>query len=82
MSTQISETVFIPLLKCMYCGNEWIPRSTKKPKVCPKCKRYGWETGQTKKKKKHRGGANVNKGNTPHLGPATKEFLERMSKET
>jgi len=35
----------ISILKCGHpdCRHEWIPRSTKKPKVCPKCKRYNWD---------------------------------------
>ena len=36
----------IQKLKCLRpeCGNEWFPRSEQKPKVCPKCKSYKWDT--------------------------------------
>lgn len=31
-------------LKCKFedCLHEWYPRADALPKVCPKCKRYGW----------------------------------------
>jgi len=81
MSIQPSPTIPITTLKCMYpdCGNEWIPRSSKLPKVCPKCKRYGWETGRVRKRK-HRGGKNVDRA-TAHIGPATQKFLEEQRKK-
>ena len=81
MSTQPLSTVPIPILHCMYkdCGNEWIPRTSRMPKVCPKCKKYGWETGRTKKRKR-KGGKHVNVGVSAHLGPETEKFL-RQRKE-
>lgn len=29
-------------LKCLRCQHEWYPRTPKKPKVCPVCKRKNW----------------------------------------
>jgi len=29
---------------CKRCGHGWIPNSTTKPKVCPKCKSPYWDT--------------------------------------
>lgn len=29
--------------KCIKCKHEWIKRSEKEPKQCPKCKQYGWK---------------------------------------
>ena len=78
----------VPVLHCMYpdCGNDWIPRTDRTPKVCPKCKRYGWQTGITRKKK-GKGGKDAIKvtkgksaeGISAHLGPKTEEFLHKMS---
>jgi len=29
---------------CERCGHVWQPRrTTRRPKVCPKCKRYDWQ---------------------------------------
>lgn len=60
-------------LKCMYddCGNVWRPRTDRMPKVCPRCKRYGWETGSTRKRK----GGKKNVKTKSGLGPATDQFL-------
>lgn len=82
MSTQPSITIPIPVLTCMYtdCGNEWVPRTTRMPKVCPKCKRYGWEIGSTQKRKGKGGKKHVKK--TAHLGPKTEKFLQQHRKET
>ncbi len=40
--TEISVTT----LKCLYqdCLHEWTPRFPRLPAVCPKCKRYNWNT--------------------------------------
>ena len=34
----------LPKLRCLRCGHTWIPRTPKKPKVCPnpKCKSPYW----------------------------------------
>ncbi len=46
----------IPTLKCKRCGHEWIPRTTKYPKVCASCnspywnKEKGWYSKMRKKK--------------------------------
>lgn len=29
-------------LKCFRCNHEWIPRTSKVPMVCPRCKSYEW----------------------------------------
>ena len=84
MSTPVPKTVPVPILKCMYkdCGNEWVPRTDRMPKVCPKCKRYGWEEGTTKKRKSTGGKKHVTKMvESAHLGPQTKKFLKQR-KET
>lgn len=38
--------------KCNLCEHEWDSRISGKPKVCPKCKRYDWETKKELKQKK------------------------------
>lgn len=35
--------LLITILRCLRCKHEWLPRRPRKPKVCPKCKRYDWE---------------------------------------
>lgn len=30
-------------LLCLRCGHKWLPRSVKRPEVCPHCKRYDWD---------------------------------------
>jgi len=84
MNTQPSSTVPVPVLHCAYtdCGNEWVPRTTHMPKVCPKCKRYGWQTGATDKKTnnhKPKGGKKHVK-KTADLGPETEKFLKQHNK--
>lgn len=72
----------IPLLKCMYkdCGNTWVPRTQRMPKVCPKCKRYGWNVGHVRRR---RGGKkHVTGRKTAHLGPKIKQFIQQHRKET
>ena len=83
MSTQPSTTVSVPVLHCMYsdCGNDWFPRTDRMPKVCPKCKRYGWQTG-VKQKRKGKGGKHVNMGKATHLGPQTEKFIRLHKTET
>lgn len=82
MSTQPSGTIPVPVLHCKYpdCGNDWVPRTTRMPKVCPKCKRYNWETGRTKKRRVKGGKKHVKKSS--QLGPKTQEFLQQRVKET
>lgn len=43
----------LPVLKCLRCGHTWIPRTPKKPKVCPnlKCKSPYWDRPRRHKKK-------------------------------
>lgn len=72
MSKLPLKSVSVPVLKCMYCGNEWVPRTARMPKVCPRCKRYGWETGTATKRK---GGKNVS------IGPGTRKFVRQQKKE-
>jgi len=57
------------------CGNEWVPRTTRIPKVCPRCKRYGWQVGRLEKRKRKGGKKNVRK--PAYLGPKAKKFLEQ-----
>lgn len=42
----------LPTLKCLRCGHTWIPRTPKKPKVCPnpKCKSPYWDRPRRQKK--------------------------------
>ena len=42
----------LPVLKCLRCkdGYEWIPRSTKLPVTCPKCKSPNWNKKKEGKK--------------------------------
>lgn len=43
----------IPVLECGYerCRHHWRPRGLKMPKVCPKCKRRGWDTFHPKNRR-------------------------------
>lgn len=61
MSTLSQAPVASPKATCMYsdCGHSWTPRTSKTPAECPKCKRYDWQTGSTKKKTDS-GGKDVN----------------------
>ena len=29
--------------RCEACGHEWVPRSTERPALCPKCKSLRWD---------------------------------------
>jgi Zn finger protein HypA/HybF involved in hydrogenase expression len=33
----------LPTYKCLRCQHEWIPRTRRKPRVCPKCKSPYWD---------------------------------------
>jgi hypothetical protein len=37
----------LPMYRCRFCGNEWIPRKNV-PKVCPACHRRKWWTGDVR----------------------------------
>jgi len=37
--------------RCVKCGHEWIPRTEKVTKSCPKCKRYDWKEEKMKEDK-------------------------------
>jgi hypothetical protein len=41
--------------QCKYsdCLHVWESRLNRSPKVCPKCKRYDWKTGEFKRKSKN-----------------------------
>ncbi len=47
----------LPHLVCLRCGygedpqHPWIPRTHKRPKVCPKCKSLLWNKAKEEKKK-------------------------------
>jgi hypothetical protein len=30
-------------LTCKLCGHAWYPRTPRRPKACPGCKRYDWD---------------------------------------
>jgi len=36
----------LPKLFCKRCDYKWIPRITEKPKRCPRCKSYYWDTNR------------------------------------
>lgn len=36
------EPTVVAELVCKQCGHRWVPRVSH-PKVCPKCKSYGWD---------------------------------------
>lgn len=38
----IAPVIKLPILKCKRCGNDWVPRMTKLPRNCPKCKSPYW----------------------------------------
>ncbi len=65
------------LLHCMFedCGNEWRPRTDHMPKVCPRCKRYNWQTGNKRKRKGGRKHVTAKSG----IGPATDQFMKTQS---
>lgn len=83
MDTQ-TEAIVVTKLKCLYpdCGNEWIPRSDRKPKVCPRCKRYGWSNPPAPKQKVQKpGGVNVVKHSRRRKQSAIDKFkLKRQTK--
>lgn len=37
--------------KCERCGGEWVPKSNKKPTVCPKCYSPYWDRPRKNKRK-------------------------------
>ena len=37
-------------LECLRCGHKWRPRGESKPKSCPNCKQYSWDTPKKEKK--------------------------------
>ena len=38
----------LPTLKCKRCKHEWIPRTEKKPEVCPECNSPYWDKPYTR----------------------------------
>jgi predicted Zn-ribbon and HTH transcriptional regulator len=36
---------------CLRCGHNWLPRSDKKPVLCPSCKSKYWDQDRTEKGK-------------------------------
>jgi len=34
----------LPRYDCKRCGHEWIPRTDKKPTICPSCKSPYWDS--------------------------------------
>jgi predicted Zn-ribbon and HTH transcriptional regulator len=44
MSMPKAAMIELPSLRCLRCGwGPWIPRSAKRPDVCPKCKSRVWD---------------------------------------
>jgi hypothetical protein len=40
----------IPVARiCMRCTHQWYSRGPHKPKACPKCKQYTWDTPPTRR---------------------------------
>ncbi len=72
-------------LKCLYpdCAHVWVPRTSRKPKVCPRCKRYGWDIPhplKLKVTKERKGGAhNVKTKKSRKKPSATDQFRQRMN---
>lgn len=46
---KVRKIIEIDMEYCGICGYEWQPRHNKKPKSCPKCKRYDWAKKQKEK---------------------------------
>ena len=44
------DTIKLPTLKCLRCGHEWIPRTSRMPKTCPNkgCNSPYWDRPYTK----------------------------------
>lgn len=42
----------IARIKCLRCGHEWYPRSTKLPVTCSKCRSPFWNIPKVRKSKK------------------------------
>lgn len=42
--------ISMKLIKCLRCGNEWLPRVLGKPKMCPACKSRVWDKAKEAKK--------------------------------
>jgi len=42
----------LTILECNRCHHTWIPRSQKKPKVCPKCNSPYWDKKRVYKLKR------------------------------
>jgi predicted Zn-ribbon and HTH transcriptional regulator len=43
-----ADTIKLPILKCLRCGHEWIPRQLKKPKYCASCNSPCWNKPKVK----------------------------------
>ena len=44
----VADTIKLPILKCLRCGHEWIPRQLKKPKYCASCNSPCWDRPKVK----------------------------------
>ena len=40
---RIAEEIILTKINKSRCGHEWVPRDSKEPKVCPKCKSPYWD---------------------------------------
>ena len=48
----MTEEIKLPILKCLRCEHEWIPRQPKKPKYCAGCNSPYWNKPKWKGVKK------------------------------
>ncbi|MFC1947536.1 hypothetical protein ACFLXY_06425 [Chloroflexota bacterium] len=32
------ETIALPVMRCKFCGHEWVARRVELPRYCPRCK--------------------------------------------
>jgi len=80
------ETIPIPVLECNRCGYKWVPRTTQKPKVCPKCKRHDWDLETPLKRKGGRkhgiAGSTRPRRKKTSIGPQTEKFLQLHSSQS
>jgi DNA-directed RNA polymerase subunit RPC12/RpoP len=38
-----TNTVTLPVVKCLKCNHEWSPRKSGRPTLCPECKSRTWD---------------------------------------
>lgn len=52
MSEETAKTVTLPILHCLRCGHQWVPKMDWTPRVCPRCKNAWWNKPRTVARKK------------------------------